>query len=501
MLVGILLFLSAISIIETQRRGREAFSEIMNGAPIYKENDNVLIHIMAIILLIMLFLGIKSIVRKNAHISDFLSKYHKLIQVGIAVLTGVVSFLIFLGGTRTPIADQIQVYSAALYFNEDNYINLSKGGYVMMYPQQLGYILYMQLVLKLSGGQFGFQILQVINIFFIMGIVYFASCFIDDLTDDVVTRLLGSLLFLGLLPLQLLGTWVYGDIPFYFFLFLFLHYFSILDKKKIKYAIISILAAIFCLIFRQHALIFLLAILLVSVVSYFECRNKWILFVGILSFILPLFVTAGIERMYSLKSGYEIEGGIPSVAWITMGTIEGDSKPGWFNNYCVPLFYANDCDRELTQEKALEQLKVQLSGFVKNPIGAVSFYKRKICTQWNAPYFNTEQLIEVDEGESIKGLSEFIAEHEENILVYLSILQSIVYLGTVLYFLKKSYKGKFAETLPEMFILGGFLFSIIWEANARYVFTYFLVMLPLAVVGWNSAAVFLKNKIILKKIT
>ena len=129
------------------------------------------------------------------------------------------------------------------------------------------------------------------------------------------------------------------------------------------------------------------------------------------------------------------------------------------------------------------------------------FYKRKICTQWNAPYFNTEQLIEVDEGESIKGLSEFIAEHEENILVYLSILQSIVYLGTVLYFLKKSYKGKFAETLPEMFILGGFLFSIIWEANARYVFTYFLVMLPLAVVGWNSAAVFLKNKIILKKIT
>lgn len=492
MLVGILLFLSAISIIETQRRGREAFSEIMNGAPIYKENDNVLIHIMAIILLITLFLLLKYLVKKGTRISAFLSKYHKLIQVGIAVLTGIVSFLIFLGGTRTPSADQIQVYSAALYFNEDNYINLSKGGYVMMYPQQLGYILYIQLVLKVCG-QFGFQILQVINIFFIMGIVYFASCFINDLTDDVVTRLLGSLLFLGLLPLQLLGTWVYGDIPFYFFLFMFLHYFTLL-KKKIRYRVFAIIAAVLCLIFRRHALIFLLAILLVSIVSFWESRNKQILMVGILSFILPICATTGIEKMYSLKSGYEIDGGIPSIAWITMGTIEGESKPGWFNNYCVPLFYSTDCDRELTQEQALEQLKVQISGFVKDPTYAISFYKRKICTQWNAPYFNTEQLIEVDDGVSIKGLSGFISNREDSILVFLSILQSMVYLGTLIYVLMKSYKGKFSETLPEMFILGGFLFSIIWEANARYVFSYFLVMIPLAIVGWNSGITLLNEK-------
>jgi len=70
----------------------------------------------------------------------------------------------------------------------------------------------------------------------------------------------------------------------------------------------------------------------------------------------------------------------------------------------------------------------------------------------------------------------------------------MVYLGTLIYVLLKSYKGKFSETLPEMFILGGFLFSIIWEANARYVFSYFLVMIPLAIVGWNSGITLLKEK-------
>lgn len=493
-LAGILCFLSVISLLQTQRRGNESLSEIVNGAPIYKENDNIVIHIIAIILLIILFLLMKHLVRKNATISAFLTKNHKLIQVGIAVLVGILSFLIFLGGTRTPVDDQIQVYSAALLFNEDNYINLSKGGYVMMYPQQLGYILYMQLVLKV-GGQFGFYILQVINSLFIVGIVYYASCFINDLTDDIITRLLGSSLFLGLLPLELLVTWVYGDIPFYFFMFMFLHYFTLLNKRRIKYSIFAITAAVLCLIFRRHALIFLVAILLVSIVSFLESRNKQILLVGILSFILPMCATAGIQKMYSSKSGYEIEGGIPSIAWITMGTIEGASKPGWFNNYCVPLFYSTDCNRELTQEQALEQLRVQVSGFVENPAYAIGFYKRKICTQWNAPYFNTEQLIGVDDAVSIKGLSKFIANREDRILVFLSILQSLVYLGTLIYILIKSYRGKFADTLPEMFILGGFLFSIIWEANSRYVFSYFLVMIPLAVVGWNRAVMLMKEKI------
>ena len=36
-------------------------------------------------------------------------------------------------------------------------------------------------------------------------------------------------------------------------------------------------------------------------------------------------------------------------------------------------------------------------------------------------------------------------------------------------------------------MIGGFLFSIIWEAKARYIFPYYVMMYPLAAVGYWQA--------------
>ncbi len=115
---------------------------------------------------------------------------------------------------------------------------------------------------------------------------------------------------------------------------------------------------------------------------------------------------------------------------------------------------------------------------------ALSFYKRKICTQWNDPYFNTEYMISVDADQPPKGLSWILQENEENILFLLSYQQSIIYIGMLAYLITASKKDELTDMLLHILILGGFAFSILWEANSRYVFSWYLIMLPMAAAGW-----------------
>lgn len=67
---------------------------------------------------------------------------------------------------------------------------------------------------------------------------------------------------------------------------------------------------------------------------------------------------------------------------------------------------------------------------------------------------------------------------------FMNLYQSLIY-GGVLAFtvvaLKKRFPLKYHVLLIAVF--GGFLFSILWEAKARYVFPYFLLMIPYAAVG------------------
>ena len=58
-------------------------------------------------------------------------------------------------------------------------------------------------------------------------------------------------------------------------------------------------------------------------------------------------------------------------------------------------------------------------------------------------------------------------------------------------------KVPFYELLIMIILLGGFLFTLIWESMSRYVLPYIVYMVPLAAIGWYSLhewwATFLKK--------
>ena len=68
-------------------------------------------------------------------------------------------------------------------------------------------------------------------------------------------------------------------------------------------------------------------------------------------------------------------------------------------------------------------------------------------------------------------------------------MQSIILLGSMLYAVNTLIEGTFAgaAVLPLTFI-GGFIFHLFWEGKCQYTLPYFMLLLPLSIIGFYSMA-------------
>ncbi len=476
-----LAFLSVMSILFTQKYGLEELGEIENGAAIYQIHDNILWHLAGIAGIVVLF-------RLLALLQNRIGERGLLaVQITLALLAGLFALSILLGGTRTPKEDQAHLYYAAELFNRGDYGYMVKGGYFDMYPQQFGMVLYIQLVYKIFGNGC-FQAVQALNCLWIAGTVFVMGRCMNRLTGQMNSRLAGSLLMAFCLPLLLLCSFVYGDVPCFFFIFLFLLSYQRFIKGNRRYLAWMTISMCLCLIFRKHSLIFIAAFVLALLFHWWNQRKKIFLMAALLIVLLPIGSVKLIEHYYESVSGYAIDGGLPSIMWVAMGMIEDGSKPGWFNNYSVPVYYEMGYDREQAAEAAWQKIRERADYFAENPVYGISFLKRKICTQWNEPYFNTNYRIDIDGGGEGAGITGFLQRQQYGAVMQgLSVYQAVIYLGALLYCITVAFGKKVSENVILIIFVGGMLFSVIWEANSRYIFPYVLLMIPLAAVGWGTA--------------
>jgi hypothetical protein len=116
-----------------------------------------------------------------------------------------------------------------------------------------------------------------------------------------------------------------------------------------------------------------------------------------------------------------------------------------------------------------------------------------VLSQWNEPlyqavYFNTnyegsEKL--PAEGSLLESISD---SNFSKVLAVADRLQFVIYAGVLLYFLFCVRRdSNLLQHVLVIAMIGGFLFSIIWEAKARYIFPYYVTMFPVAAVGYEKA--------------
>ena len=82
---------------------------------------------------------------------------------------------------------------------------------------------------------------------------------------------------------------------------------------------------------------------------------------------------------------------------------------------------------------------------------------------------------------------EFIRpEHAYPVIIALSFFQVIVWAGVVLslWFVKRHKHLDEALIMPLIFT-GGFIFHTFWEAKSQYVFSYFVILFPISLLGFR----------------
>lgn len=393
---------------------------------------------------------------------------------------------------RVPVGDQAFIYGGASYFIEGQYFFLEKSNYCDMCPHQLGLMALVELLFRFVGT-YNYFACQLICVGMAVGIGIFGYLLVRQISGNMAVAVAYCLAMFACLPLIFYTSWVYGDIPSIFFILLAAYCLLKYEKSGHGgYLAGMSLSVLLAILVRENSIIMLIALCLAAGVYAIAHKDKKLFIALAVSVVLPGLVNAGIAKMYQIRSGTEPLGGMPAISYVAMGMQESDGKYGWYTQYCKEVYWAADSDPELAARVSRQDVKERLKVFLNDPSYAWLFYREKILSQWNQPMYQAMFFSAQYEGSDDASPDTIDAKlHGQYLLKVLAVcdrMQFILYVGMLCYYLfAVRKKSNILQHMLAVTIIGGFFFSILWEAKARYIFPYYVMMYPLAAIGYWQA--------------
>lgn len=469
--IATILFLFFISIFNNSVVNKKEYTE-------YK-NDYFIVHIVTIVSASVLAAFIKN---KQLKISKKTLIISTIIWIILCVLW--VSMTQF-----KPRADQKYTLNAAMQMKEGNYSSLNKGGYLYMNPHQYGLTLYFYL-LSFVFNENTFLAVQILNILaLLIGFCSMYKIVKKFYNDENISRytLLGLLLYV---PIAMYITFIYGNIIGFMCSTLAIMYeVYYLKYEKKRYIPGMLIFAALAIAFKSNYLICLIAMIgLLIIESIFRKKIKYIFPVIIicLSYLLSLY---GVRYAMKTISKIDVNAGIPNTAYVAMGMQEGHMASGWYNGYNRKVYRESKFNYDEANEKSKESIKERIEVFKNNPKYALEFYYKKTVSQWNNPTFqsvwvNQNRKTEVKKNRLVNSILKN-NKMGKALVEYMNILQSLILFGVLMYFVLNYKKIQTLELIFPIVFIGGFLFHLIWEAKCQYTITYFILLIPYAIVGYK----------------
>jgi len=418
------------------------------------------------------------------------------ICLGVLILTVVAAFILgilyILKNPYFPEGDQIGVAAFAAYAREGNYVMLGPGGYVGMYQQQKGLGALYEILFTFFGN-FNYTSAKIAHVIWWLFAILAGYGFLKLNTDRAVFRILYCSMLLGCMPFLLYLPYIYGDIlsvSFCMILFWAVSAYEHYEQKR--YLALAAFAAAMALLARKNTWIVLIAVAIYALLVSLK-KKKWkFLLTGVVILLTATLSVKAVDVMYEYRSGYPNDIGIPSILWIAMGMQETDGMAGVYNRYQQSVFEDNDFQPEPSAQIGKEYIRERIQEFKENPSMTVEFYKNKLEDQWLEPLFSslkaTHSFLEGTELPPVI-YSLYYGSLHEMVWKYANYYQSIVYLAGAFiviasfgaWYQKKELPA--ALWLPLVSAIGGFLFSILWEAQCRYVFPYYVFLILYAPMG------------------
>lgn len=396
-------------------------------------------------------------------------------------------------------ADQYYVLKAAEGLRNGDYSAFQYDGYIAKYTNQIG-LLFIEYLIGFIVGDYNYIFWQLLNV---VMVVFTYKLFSDILALFNMPRLayllapVSGILFF---PWTLYSVFIYGNVAGLFFAALSFKYALLFidsadEKCSVKHLLISGLAMMLSVMVKNNYLIFMIALIIYTVAEMLRRRNIQII---LLSFavIAGFCMQAVIPKLVIEKiTGCDLNNGASSWAWIDMGLRPNAGTTyadGWYNGQIAALYENNGYDTKKEAVAAKEEIKAYLELYRNDSKALVSFLSKKVASQWNNPEFQCFWITNV-RGTNIRQ-SSFITgilsvKDNSAHMNYLNILQSLILFGSLIYaidaFFRKSFVG--TTVLPLTFI-GGFIFHIFWEGKCQYTLPYFMILIPLCIMGYNNMA-------------
>ena len=411
--------------------------------------------------------------------------------------TGMTTFILgcvyVLKNPYYPEGDQINATAFAAYCREGNFIMLEPGGYVGMYQQQKGLGILYEILFALFGN-FNYTPAKILHVIWWVLAILAGYGFLKLNTDRAIFRIIYCIMMLGCIPFLLYLPYIYGDvlsISFGMVMFWAVSAYEHYEKKR--YIALAACVAGIAVLARKNTWIILIGVGIYAVLVCLKKKNGQYLLAGFAILLTAALTVKAVDVMYEYRSGYPSDIGIPSILWIAMGLQETDGMAGVYNRYQQTTFAEHDFQQEPAAQEGKEYIRERLREFRENPAMARDFFKRKLEDQWIEPLFSSLKATESfdTDGEPLSSgiTSLYYGNIHETVWKLANYYQSIVYLaglvlGIVLcgrWWQKKEIPT--ALWLPLIGIVGGFLFSIIWEAQSRYVFPYYVFLILFVPMG------------------
>ena len=456
-----------------------------NDKPYYgRENIPLLVLFVGLSLLIFYLLKKKEVFKNK-----------KVVPVGLLFCILYCLMLIF-SIRPLPVNDAKLLDEIMRSFAEGNYSELTKpGGYLYIWPFQLGYTLFGEMMNAVfgPGNYLAWNLVQLVSTFITMWLLnkICMECFDDPEICGIMSFLsMGALFFYNYV------TVIYGDIlsmaPQTLALYLMIRYLKTGEQRYGLGSGLSVSLAVMLKTNCEIAVIALIMILFINGIgnddSKVKLKNRIIVAICMLVFVFGQ--KAYVNNHYMKAAGIaEIPKGSPSASHIAMGLQDdGGLEPGWFNRYNYDVFKRNGYDTELTGKEATEEIKRRLDLFIHHPFYAGKFFVRKFLSQWADPVcISTQNLDYVSRHHEVSplGMSIVFGAGSTVISWVMNVFMTLCYLGVVVYLIEVLRKRHISdyEMLMLLLIFGGMIFHEFWEGSSRYAMRYYIYQLPFAACG------------------
>lgn len=424
-----------------------------------------------------------------------------LVLSWILVLGG----LLILFGRTAPAADAWSVYSAAesLAAGDLSVIHPSDS-YLSYYPQQVGLMAFFELLIRLwkllPVDLQAYHFIKCIYVILTCVIVWFQYRTVHLLWQKDEADCIYLILAGCSLPLIMYSSFVYGETPSFAAMtagiYFLLKLLKSTDGFRLRYAVCSLLSLTLAVMLRKNTLIVIIAVLLVAVLEALKNRRRGLLAYAVLCAVCSLSILPVTQKAYELRAGNTLRSGVPAMSYFAMGTQEASRGNGWYNGYNFNTYQESGMDAALTSQISRQFLEERMEYFKAHPGYAANFYWNKYLSQWaDGTYASRQATLATLGGRNALAESFYTGKSSRFYIEFCNIYQNVLYLGCfagILGALLRQKKVPLYLWLGLIGAFGGFLFHMIWEANARYIFPYGLLLLPYAacgIAGLNSTSV------------